>query len=71
MPDNKEIEIKLTDHDVQYDLHKHIFLHTNLGEVKIDFKDALEITRALLDATSHLNGKTEEILYEIEDEIAS
>lgn len=72
MPDNqKEIEMKLTDDDVRYDLNKHIIMHTNLGEVKIDFKDALEITRALFDATYHLNTQTEQIIYEIEDEIAS
>ena len=72
MPDNTEkIEIKLTDDDVRYDMNKHIFLHTNLGEVKIDFKDALEITKALFDATYHLDAKTEQIIYEIEDEIAS
>ena len=72
MPDNKkEIEIKLTDDDVRYDLNKHIYLHTNLGEVKIDFKDALEITKALFDATYHLNTQTEHILYQIEDELIS
>ena len=69
---NEEIELKVIDKEnVRYDLKKHIFIKTNLGDVKIDFSDALEITRALLDATYHLNNQTEEILYEIEDQLIS
>ena len=72
MPDNKQdIELKIIDDNLKYDLDNHIFINTNLGKVKIDCKDALEIMYALLDATNHLNKETENLYYEIEDEIAS
>lgn len=70
MPDNN-IELKLTDDDVRYDLKNHIYIHTNLGNLKISFKDALEITHALLDGTYHLNSEIEQLLCEIEDDLAS
>lgn len=71
MPENKDIELKITDSDLKYDLNKHIYFKSNLGEVKMDFKDALEIARTLFDATYHLNTQTEHILYQIEDELVS
>lgn len=71
MPDNKNIELKIIDTNLKYDLNKHIYFKSNLGEIKMDFKDALEIMHTLLDATYNLNSTTEKIIYEIEDEWVS
>lgn len=69
MPEVLGIDLKIVDNNLKYDLNKHIFLKTNLGELKIDFKDALEIMHTLLDATGHLNTEMYELIEDIEDEI--
>jgi hypothetical protein len=70
MPDNN-IDLKIINDDFRYDLNKHIYFQTNIGKVKMDFKDALEIMHTLLDATGHLDKQAEELIFEIEDEFVS
>lgn len=68
----EEVEIYITDkNNIGYDLNHNIYFTSNLGKMKLTPQDALEIAYALLDATGHLDKKTEEIMVEIEEELVS
>lgn len=68
----EEIELKIIDkNNIGYDLNDNIHFTSNLGEIKLSPKDALEIAHALFDATGHLTKEIENVIDEIDEELVS